>query len=68
MTNPGRRRTPTDVDTLIRHIDQYGLHLHRTSNPHFRWNMIVGDEGYISCDERSCLKREASAKEAQDGS
>ena len=58
MPSISNRRTPEDVDALDRHIALHGLHLHRTTNPPFRWVLISGDEGYIPCAEVMCLKRE----------
>ena len=51
-----RRPTPVDVDALEKHIARYGLHLHRTINPPFRWVLIVGNAGYIPCAPEVCLK------------
>ena len=57
MSNNGRRSTPVDVAALDKHIAQYGLHLHRTTNPPFRWVQIFGDAGYIPCTPEICLKK-----------
>ena len=57
MSNPGRRPTPVDVAALDKHIARYGLHLHRTTNPPFRWVHIFGDKAYIPCAPEVCLKK-----------
>ena len=57
MSNPGRRPTPVDVAALEEHIARYGLHLHRTTNPPFRWGLIVGYACYIPCAPEICLKK-----------
>ena len=57
MRNLGRRPTPVDVAALEEHIARYGLHLHRTPNPPFRWVHITGAEAYIACAPEVCLKK-----------
>ena len=62
MSKNGRRPTPVDVAALKEHIAHYGLHLHRTPNPPFRWVLIVGDQAYIACAPSVCLKKHLESR------
>lgn len=52
-----RRPLPANVRELLIHISEFGLHMHRTNDPH-GWRLIASDTGYRPCPDEKCLKTE----------